>query len=263
MNRRQMAFIILMNALISLAIALAVAWAIEARRPDPEELSIPQTSAGGNAVVVIATPIVEAPTPAPAAPVVEQPTATAAPEIAPTITISGDAEVYIVQTGDSLGSIAGKFNVSVADLIAVNPELKKNPDLVFSGLPLTIPKAGAAALVATPTPDNSTAPATELLLKITQVEAPGNLISERVQIVNDGAREVNLAGWQLRRENGLSHTFGNLSLFPGSGIWLHSRTGEDTSVAVYWKQSAAVWASGAQVQLVNPAGVVVTSYLVP
>ena len=39
MNRRQLAFLIVINAFISLAIALCVAWVIEARRPDPEELA--------------------------------------------------------------------------------------------------------------------------------------------------------------------------------------------------------------------------------
>ena len=39
MNRRQLAFIMMVNAVISLAIALAVAWIVEARRPDLEELA--------------------------------------------------------------------------------------------------------------------------------------------------------------------------------------------------------------------------------
>ena len=38
MNRRQLTLIIVLNALISLAMALTVAWVFEARRPDPEEL---------------------------------------------------------------------------------------------------------------------------------------------------------------------------------------------------------------------------------
>src|SRR5262245_55696393 len=39
MNRGQLFFLVLVNAMVSLVIALAVVWAFEARRPDPEELA--------------------------------------------------------------------------------------------------------------------------------------------------------------------------------------------------------------------------------
>ena len=39
MNRRQLAFVVIFNALISLAIAVAVVWVVELRRPDPETLA--------------------------------------------------------------------------------------------------------------------------------------------------------------------------------------------------------------------------------
>jgi hypothetical protein len=39
MNRRQLALIIILNALISLTIAVTVVWVVEQRRPDPETLA--------------------------------------------------------------------------------------------------------------------------------------------------------------------------------------------------------------------------------
>ena len=39
MNRRQLAFIVTLNAVISLVIALVVVWVAELRRPDPEALA--------------------------------------------------------------------------------------------------------------------------------------------------------------------------------------------------------------------------------
>ena len=39
MNRRQLAFVILLNALVSLVIAVLVVWVVELRRPDPEALA--------------------------------------------------------------------------------------------------------------------------------------------------------------------------------------------------------------------------------
>ena len=38
MNRRQLTFVILLNALISLTIAVGVVWVVEQQRPDPERL---------------------------------------------------------------------------------------------------------------------------------------------------------------------------------------------------------------------------------
>jgi hypothetical protein len=39
MNRRQLALVIILNALISLTIAVTVVWVVEQRRPDPETLA--------------------------------------------------------------------------------------------------------------------------------------------------------------------------------------------------------------------------------
>lgn len=39
---------------------------------------------------------------------------------------------YIVQTGDTLTSIANKYNTTVTNLIKLNPQIK-NPDLIYSG----------------------------------------------------------------------------------------------------------------------------------
>lgn len=259
MNRRQLAFLVLVNAVISLAISLLVAWAVEARRPDPEELLALANQQPTTGVLTLATPTT-APVALPATvtePIQEQPTA--APTIAATTAISGEQQIYIVQAGDSLGSIAEKFGVGVSVLIAVN-ELK-NPDFVFSGQRLVIPAKGATAAPA-PTAGSGNAD-NALILKISQVQAPGNLVSEAVQIINDGKSEVNLSGWRLERAQGPIYTFGNVVIFSGSAIWLHSTEGQDTTIALYWKQSAPVWSSGAQVQLLNPEGNVVANYQVP
>lgn len=45
---------------------------------------------------------------------------------------------YTVQTGDSMYSIAQKFNVSLEDLIAANPQIK-DPNLIYPGEVLCIP----------------------------------------------------------------------------------------------------------------------------
>lgn len=256
MNRRQLAFIILFNAIISLVIALLVVWAVEARRPDREELAI------------LVTPVFSQPVGQPAPATGSNPEANAAPTATavsvatPEATIDvGETEVYTVQSGDSLSSIADRFRISLDTLVRIN-ELA-NPDVVYVGQRLLIP-VGAGnngnALVATATPNNE--PITQGVI-IRSVEGPGDLLAEAVQIVNDLNRAVNLAGWVLDREGGPTYSFGNLSLFPGNYIWLHTRSGEDTSIAVYWNQEGAAWSSGTVLRLRNPEGTVVSTFSIP
>ncbi len=54
---------------------------------------------------------------------------------------------YVVQNGDSLSRIASQFQVSVNEILAVNPDLQNNPDLIQTGLILAIPQGGAAIQV--------------------------------------------------------------------------------------------------------------------
>lgn len=255
MNRRQLLFIILFNAIISLVIVLIVVWAIESRRPDPEELAI------------LATPVI--------VPVVTQPavvtsdssnvdaaTATPLPVATADAAVDiGETEVYVVQSGDSLSSIADRFRIALDTLVRIN-ELP-NPDYVFVGQRLLIPVGAGndgSALVATATPGNE--PITQGVI-IRAVEGPGDLLAEAVQIVNDLNRVVNLADWILDQEGGPSYTFGNLQLFAGNYIWLHTRTGEDTSIAVYWDQESPAWRGGTVLRLRNPQGAVVSTFTVP
>jgi LysM repeat protein len=263
MNRRQLALIITLNALISLAIALGVAWVIEARRPDPEELAIvyPPT-------IQVITPAAQTENSAANVAAAVTPTPPAATEVptAPTVaaTTDGEQEVYIVQAGDSLGAIADRFGISIAAIMAAN-ELE-NPDFVFSGQRLLIPTSNTIPTTpdaVTPTSDSPPAQSTGEGLRIVEIAAPGNLLSEAVSVVNDSDIAVNLQGWQLTPGDGPSYTFGDVSIFAGSTLWVHSRTGTNTPIALYWNQSEPVWQSGSVAQLVNPQGQIVTSYTTP
>lgn len=48
--------------------------------------------------------------------------------------------IYYVKSGDSLDSIARKFNVTVKDIL--NANVICNPNLIFTGQILVIPKKG-------------------------------------------------------------------------------------------------------------------------
>lgn len=251
MNRRQLAFIVTLNAVISLVIALAVVWVSELRRPDPEALA------------ALSTPI--------AAPVIA-PTFTATPAVAaqpaqeataPAAAPAGEDDIYVVQAGDSLLGIATRVGVSMQAIMDAND--LSNPDFIFSGQRLVIPRGEPqpTAPAATATPAATAAQPAGAGLRVASFVGSGTLNSEAVQIFNDSDLAVNLQGWRLEKEGGQTYTFGNISLFPGGGVVLYTGPGTDTSVAVYWNQAAPIWAPGNTARLVNPQGETISQLAVP
>lgn len=266
MNRRQLSFLIILNAVISLVIAMAVVWVVEARRPDPETLAAIYTPVAVPSVPLAATftpttaDSIQQPANASAAATTDAPAegapATDAAETAPAASAEG-AE-YVIQVGDSLSGVADRFGVPVAAIVEANN--LDNPDFVFVGQRLTIPSAVAVLPAATATP---IAASVDSGIRLTSVENVGVVASETINIGNDSDLAVNLQGWRLEREGGATYTFGNLLLFPGSGLKLHSGPGTDSSVDVYWNQPAGVWATGAVARLLNPQGTEVSRLIVP
>lgn len=66
---------------------------------------------------------------------------------------SGSPTIYVVQSGDTLGSIARRFNTTVAELMRLNSIA--NPDRINVGQKLTVPAAGATTGSTTTTTDQS------------------------------------------------------------------------------------------------------------
>ena len=254
MNRRHLALIITLNAIISLAIALAVVWVVESRRPDPEELAalgIPQS-----ATVLDLPPTATSPAAQPAAePVAVAPAAEPAVEQPAAPVTSGEEEIYVVQAGESLSAIADKLGVTIEELVETNN--LANPDYVFSGQRLIVPGTGTQP---TPTPEITLGTTG---LKIRTIGGVGVLGEEFVEIVNDTDLSFNLQGWKLRRVGGPEYTFGDLLVFPGGNVRLLSGSGANTTIARHWAQSAPVWSSGATAALLNAQGEGVTEYTVP
>ncbi len=263
-NRRQLALIIILNALISLVVALLVVWIVELRRPDPEELAalagVATIGSGGGAV---ATPALQLPPtatlPAPgAAPAEAEPAASAAPESdgEPAVQSAGEPEYYTVQAGETLSGIASKIGVATQELADANNITDANN--IFSGQRLLVP-SGEAPPTATPPQVFGTTG-----LKIRTVAGAGLLPNEYVEIINDTDQVFSLQGWKLQRGGGgPEYTFGDVQIFPGGSVRLYSTTGNDSTIARYWGQPAAVWSSGATAILINAQGESVAEYAVP
>lgn len=270
MNRRQLLFSVLINAVVSLVIALAVVWAFESRRPDPEELAS------------INAPRVEPVLASSGEPQISTPGNASNSEAAPNNNVGNNGqtgnetggetplepetdagepppqdEEYVVQAGDSLSLIATRFNITIDDIVRANN--LANPDSIFSGQRLTIPLQGrqGAEQIA-----ESSAPLGEGV-EIAQVEGSGELGSENVLIVNESNLAFSLLGWRLEREGGPAYTFGNIPLFPGSSVRLHTRGGEDSSIDLFWDESAPQWTGNTVARLINAQGIEIYRYTVP
>jgi LysM repeat protein len=70
------------------------------------------------------------------------PVATIGPSLAPTATpeTAASPRLYRIKSGDTLGKIAQRFDVSVADILAANPQIT-DPDHIEPGQFITIPPA--------------------------------------------------------------------------------------------------------------------------
>ncbi len=241
MNRRLLVFFILVNAFVSLTIAVIVVWIAEQRRPRPEEMIVAATPAP--AVVLIATPT--------SGDAQTAPEGGASPAATPTAVAAaldpGETEIYTVKRGDSLSAIAARFGVSPNRLLELN-ELT-DPNVVYVDQRLRIPVSQQSG-------DASGGSAVGLPQRGLQlrIENAGELAEESVRVVNDSDGAVDLQGWTLSRDGGPIYTFSNILLLPGSGIRLNTGSGEENSINRYWGRDAAAWESGSTVVLRNSGG---------
>ncbi|MEX1019367.1 MAG: LysM peptidoglycan-binding domain-containing protein [Litorilinea sp.] len=277
MNRRQLTFVVLVNALVSLVVALGVILLFEMRRPDPEELAAINTPRVEPVLAASGEPQIATPGGALADGQIDtgqssgEPTgdsgasadsATDAPAAA---NDQNDAETaaenqddeYVVQAGDSLSIIAGRYNITIDDIVRANN--LANPDSIFSGQRLVIPLQGQRAAEQNAEPSAPLGEGVEIAI----VENPGEHAGENVLIVNESNLAFSLLGWQLLREGGPTYTFGNVPLFPGSSVRVHTRAGEDSSIDLFWGESSAHWQSNSVARLVNTQGVEIFRYTVP
>jgi hypothetical protein len=85
-----------------------------------------------------------------------------------------------------------------------------------------------------------------------------------VTIVNNGAGDARLEGWQLIDGSGNSYVFGQVTLFgSGAGISLHTRAGEDSATELFWGLNEPLWDSGDLAQLFDAEGTLRAELQIP
>jgi LysM repeat protein len=263
MTRKQAALIILVNALISIAISVAVALLIV--RPTREVISPASPVA-----MTDAQPVAEA-------------------------TMTSELVVHTVQPGDTISGLALLYDVPEADIIAANQ--LENPNFLQVGMQLIIPVGGLLEATATftpaPTPTDTPIPfeppsadmtATaaaqlavtdttlptsppmtgQLQIEISEIVAAGDVAQEQVVILNNGGELADMQGWTLSDTEGNIYTFPNFRLWGGGSVTVHSRIGQDGSPPAnfYWGKLEPLWSLGEMATLKDTQGEVISTYIV-
>ncbi len=236
---------VLYYAILNIGISALTVWVVlniwERRNPDLPAESTPQvivvTATPGSQIVVPVAPATE-----PATALPQEPTTLETPLPTPTL----ELVEYIVQAGDTLGTIAAQFEISVADIIYVNN--LENPDVLSVGQMLYIPIGGLViptettfppTIVASPTPRTTATPGPsptasptltgdEPQVYIDNVLGVGDLDTERVILRRSGLGELSMAGWQLRDQDGHVYIFPQLTLYEGGAVNVNSRAGTNS-----------------------------------
>lgn len=105
--------------------------------------------------------------------------------------------------------------------------------------------------------------AAEVPVKISSVVGAGVTESEIVVVKYEGDDQLDLTSWQLKDEDGNTFKFPNLILFPNGAVQVHTGTGADTVIDLYWGVRDAVWSSGEKASLYDPQGNLHAVYKVP
>ncbi len=206
---------------------------------------------------------VELPTPTPTLPA-QAVAASAVPTSTATTRPSPTPHTYTVQSGDTMAGIALDLGVTMEALMAANG--LTDPDTLAAGQVLQVPSVeGEAAAQATSIPTAvaqvTTAPADAPQVEIRGVVAPGNIDEEAVRLLNTGG-VANMAGWTLEDDNGNSYTFPAFTLHNGA-VSVHTGSGSDTVIDLYWGRPEAVWLPGTTITLLDAGGEVQSTFNVP
>jgi len=90
------------------------------------------------------------------------------------------------------------------------------------------------------------------VIEIQDVVGPGDLNNESVKLRRVGAGDLQLIGWTLNDGNGHTYLFPDFILNQDGAVQVNSRAGENTAIALFWNEPAAVWTPGKTVMIYDP-----------
>ena len=123
----------------------------------------------------------------------------------------------------------------------------------------------AAPLVnqAVSAPQATLDPQVKIPVEIVSVIGAGTLSAEWVVVSYKGEEQINLANWELRDEDRNVFVFPQLILHKNGAVQVHTASGTNTVIDLYWSESDPVWESGETAKLFDPSGNQRDEYKVP
>ena len=112
-------------------------------------------------------------------------------------------------------------------------------------------------------PTSSYNPEDHIPVEIVSVVGAGTLGAEMTVIRYSGEGQLGLSGWQLKDSDNHTYTFPQLVLYTNGAVQVHTATGTDTVVDLYWGLREAVWQAGETANLYDPQGNLRAVYQVP
>lgn len=106
-------------------------------------------------------------------------------------------------------------------------------------------------------------PQIKIPVEIVSVIGAGTLNAEWVVVSYTGEDQINLANWELRDEDRNVFIFPQLILYKDGAVQVHTISGTNTAIDLYWGQSEPVWDSGEMARLFDPSGNRRGEYKVP
>ncbi|HET6597467.1 MAG TPA: lamin tail domain-containing protein [Anaerolineales bacterium] len=106
-------------------------------------------------------------------------------------------------------------------------------------------------------------PKVEIPVEIVSVIGAGTLSAEWVVVSYRGEDQIDLANWELRDEDKNVFIFPQLVLHPNGAVQIHTASGTNTVIDLYWGKSDPVWQSGEEAQLFDSSGNQRAMYKVP
>jgi hypothetical protein len=100
-------------------------------------------------------------------------------------------------------------------------------------------------------------------VEIVSVIGAGTLNAEWVVVSYKGEDQINLANWELRDDDRNVFVFPQLILHTNGAVQVHTTSGTNTVIDLYWGESDPVWESGEEAQLYDPNGNLRAKYKVP
>jgi len=106
-------------------------------------------------------------------------------------------------------------------------------------------------------------PQIDIPVEIVSIIGAGTLSAEWVVVSYKGEDQINLANWELRDSDRNVFVFPQLILHTNGAVQIHTASGTNTVIDLYWGESEPVWESGEEAQLYDPSGNLRAKYKVP